>query len=110
MATNTNRVKKTVSLNGQKVFEIIKRPLVTEKSTLSMADNRYTFIVHTDATKPEIKAAVENLFKVKVESVSTLKQSGKSRRFRGVKGKRQDFKKAIVGVAQGQTIDVGAGF
>ena len=68
-----------------------------------------TFRVAKDASKPEIKAAVENLFDVKVKAVNTLIQKGKTKRFKGVMGRRSDFKKAIVTLEEGQTIDTGTG-
>ncbi|QNT68826.1 50S ribosomal protein L23 [Defluviicoccus vanus] len=71
--------------------------------------NQVTFLVATDATKPEIKAAVERLFKVKVMAVNTLRQKGKIKRFRGHLGQRAETKKAIVTLAEGQTIDVTTG-
>ena len=95
-------------LKGQRIFEVLRTPVVTEKSTQSMAENRYVFKVASDATKPEIKAAVETVFKVKVEAVNTWNQDGKQKRFRGRLGTRPSYKKASVRLAQGQTIDTGA--
>jgi large subunit ribosomal protein L23 len=82
---------------------------VTEKSTLGVENNQVTFKVTLDATKPQIKEAVESVFGVKVNAVNTLRQQGKVKRFRGVKGKRPDYKKAIVTLAEGETIDITTG-
>ncbi len=103
------RAYKPVSVSEIRAYDIIRSPVVTEKSTMGSEHNQVTFKVSMDATKPEIKAAVEMLFKVKVTAVNTLRQSGKIKRFRGIKGKRPDFKKAIVSLAEGQSIDVTTG-
>lgn len=90
------------------MYEIIRSPQVTEKSTLGSQYSQVTFEVANDATKPAIKQAVEALFDVKVKGVNTLIQKGKTKIFKGVKGSRSDFKKAIVTLEEGQTIDTGA--
>ena len=87
-------------------YDIILAPVITEKATAVSESNQVVFKVRRDATKPEIKAAVEALFKVKVLSVNTLTRKGKAKNFRGVRGKQQDVKRAIVRLAEGQTIDV----
>jgi large subunit ribosomal protein L23 len=87
-------------------YDIILAPVITEKATAVSEANQVVFKVRRDATKPEIKAAVEALFKVKVLSVNTLTRKGKAKNFRGVRGRQQDVKKAIVRLAEGQTIDV----
>ena len=92
-----------------KAYELILRPVVTEKSTLGSEHGQVTFRVRLDATKPEIKAAVEQLFKVKVDAVNTIRVRGKVKRFRGRLGKRSDYKKAVVSLAEGQSIDVSTG-
>jgi large subunit ribosomal protein L23 len=92
-----------------RAYDIILSPVVTEKSTMGSEHNQITFRVALKATKPEIKAAIEKLFKVEVKSVNTLRQRGKTKTFRGRKGKRSDFKKAIVSLAEGQSIDVTTG-
>ena len=84
-------------------------PLVTEKSTMGSENNQISFRVPLSATKPQIKAAIEQLFKVKVNAVNTLRQKGKVKRFRGKLGKRPDYKKAIVSLADGEMIDVTTG-
>jgi large subunit ribosomal protein L23 len=87
-------------------YDVILAPVITEKATAVSESNQVVFKVRRDATKPEIKAAVEALFKVKVLSVNTLTRKGKKKNFRGVKGKQQDVKKAIVRLAEGDKIDV----
>lgn len=91
------------------MYEIIRQPVVTEKSTLGSQHGQVTFRVPLEATKPQVKQAVETLFKVKVTAVNTLRQKGKTKRFKGVKGFRSDSKKAVVSLEPGQTIDVGLG-
>ena len=87
-------------------YDVILAPVITEKSTAVSESNQVVFKVRRDATKPEIKAAVEELFKVKVISVNTLTRKGKTKIFRGIKGTQQDVKKAIVRLAEGDRIDV----
>jgi large subunit ribosomal protein L23 len=102
-------VRPPVVLNEERKYEIIRRPLITEKATRLSEHNQVSFIVALDASKPEIKAAVEALFKVKVAAVNTLRQKGKVKRFRGRPGRRVDFKKAMVTLAEGHSIDVTTG-
>ncbi|HRK98302.1 MAG TPA: 50S ribosomal protein L23 [Alphaproteobacteria bacterium] len=85
------------------------KPIVTEKSMMGSQYGQVTFEVAPDATKPQIKRAVESLFDVKVTAVNTVVTKGKTKRFKGILGKRSDVKKAIVSLAEGQTIDVGTG-
>lgn len=92
-----------------KHYDVIHSPVITEKSTLGAENNQVTFRVAITATKPEIKAAVEDLFGVKVKAVNTLRQQGKLKRFRGIKGKRPDYKKAMVTLVDGQSIDITTG-
>ena len=92
-----------------KHYDIIKNPVITEKSTMLSEDNVVTFNVPMTASKPEIKAAVEALFSVEVSKVNTLRQNGKVKRFRGHKGRRNDTKKAMVKLAEGHSIDVTTG-
>jgi large subunit ribosomal protein L23 len=96
-------------LSAQRMYELVRAPVVTEKATLGSGSNQITFRVPLDATKREIKAAIEGIFKVKVVSVNTLRQLGKTKRFRGRLGFRSDFKKAMVRLAEGSTIDVTTG-
>ena len=99
----------TTSLGRERMYEVIRSPIITEKATLISEYNQVSFRVPLDATKPEIKAAVEGLFKVKVTAVNTLRQKGKVKRFRGRPGKRPDTKKAVVTLAEGNSIDVTTG-
>jgi large subunit ribosomal protein L23 len=98
-----------VALSEVAAYGVILSPLVTEKSTMGSQHNQVTFRVPLTATKPEIKAAVEKLFKVEVKAVNTSRQLGKTKRFQGRMGKRSDTKKAIVSLAEGQSIDVTTG-
>ena len=90
-------------------YSVILRPVITEKATLLSEHNQVCFKVPLDATKTEIKKAVEDLFKVKVTAVNTLRLKGKNKRFRGRPGKRSDVKKAFVTLAEGNSIDVTTG-
>jgi large subunit ribosomal protein L23 len=92
-----------------KHYDIIRNPVVTEKSTMASESNQVVFHVAIDASKPEIKAAVEALFSVKVKAVNTLVRKGKVKRFRGRPGVRNDIKKAVVTLADGQSIDISTG-
>jgi large subunit ribosomal protein L23 len=90
-------------------YDVIVSPAITEKSTMASEQNQVVFNVARKATKPEIKAAVEALFSVKVTGVNTLIRKGKTKRFRGTVGQQSDVKKAIVTLADGQSIDVSTG-
>ncbi|MBN9413651.1 MAG: 50S ribosomal protein L23 [Candidatus Paracaedimonas acanthamoebae] len=93
----------------ERALTVIQAPLMTEKSTIASQFRQYGFKTLLEATKPEIKSAIEQIFKVKVVAVNTLLQKGKTKRFKGREGRRSDYKKAIVTLAEGHTIDVGAG-
>ena len=90
-------------------YDTILSPVITEKTTLLSEQNKVVFKVANDATKDEIAAAVEELFKVKVTKVNTIVTKGKTKRFRGIIGRRSDVKKAIVTLAEGQSIDITTG-
>ena len=92
-----------------KHYDTILAPVITEKATVLSEQNKVVFKVAMDATKDEIADAVEALFKVQVTKVNTLLVQGKVKRFRGVLGKRNDMKKAIVTLAEGQSIDITTG-
>lgn len=92
-----------------KHYDVILSPVITEKSTLGAENNQVTFRVAPSANKIEIKAAVEALFDVKVKAVNTLRQKGKVKRFRGIRGRRPEYKKAMVTLEDGQSIDVTTG-
>ncbi len=90
-------------------YDIIRNPVVTEKSTIASENNQLVFDVAMNATKPQIKRAVEQLFSVKVKSVNTHIRKGKTKRFRGIKGRKINVKKAIVTLVEGQHIDIATG-
>ena len=90
-------------------YDTILSPVITEKTTLLSEQNKVVFKVANDASKDEIAAAVEELFKVKVTKVNTIVTKGKTKRFRGIVGRRNDVKKAIVTLAEGQSIDITTG-
>ena len=90
-------------------YDTILAPIITEKATLLSEHNKVVFRVAQDASKDEIAAAVEELFKVKVTKVNTLNVKGKTKRFRGIMGRRSDVKKAVVTLAEGQSIDITTG-
>jgi large subunit ribosomal protein L23 len=90
-------------------YETIIAPVITEKATIASESNQFVFKVARNATKPQIKAAIEKLFDVKVTAVNTLLRKGKAKAFRGVRGRQQDMKKAIVTLADGYRIDVTSG-
>jgi large subunit ribosomal protein L23 len=90
-------------------YDVIVSPIITEKATIASENNQVVFRVARDATKPEIKAAVEALFGVKVKAVNTLIRKGKVRRFKGTIGRQTDVKKAIVTLVEGSSIDVTTG-
>ena len=90
-------------------YDTIVAPVITEKATIASENNQFVFKVRREATKPQIKAAIEKLFDVKVTAVNTLLRKGKSKVFRGMRGKQQDVKKAVVTLADGYRIDVTSG-
>jgi large subunit ribosomal protein L23 len=90
-------------------YDVILSPIVTEKATAASEHNQVMFRVRRDATKPEIKEAVEKLFDVKVKHVNTLVKKGKKKVFRGVRGMQGDVKKAIVTLVEGHSIDITTG-
>ena len=96
-------------LSRQQMYDIIRRPVITEKATNASEHNQVIFRVPLSATKREVKAAVEGLFNVKVDAVNTIRVKGKLKRFRGRIGRRSDHKKAVVTLAEGSRIDVTTG-
>ena len=90
-------------------YDVILAPHITEKSTLASENNAVVFKVANDATKPQIKEAVEAIYSTKVVSVNTLLSKGKSKRWKGKPYKRSDFKKAVVRLAEGEMIDITSG-
>lgn len=101
--------KRRPQLSREAMYEIIRGPVITEKATMLTEKHQVIFRVAMGASKPEIKAAVEGLFGVKVVAVNTLIQKGKAKRFRGRAGQRSDIKKAFVRLAEGQSIDLSTG-
>jgi large subunit ribosomal protein L23 len=93
-------------ISTERAYTIIKSPVVTEKATMGSQEGKVTFRVSIDASKSEIKQAVEKLFEVKVAAVNTSILKGKVKRFKNTMGKRSDVKKAIVTLVEGQTLDV----
>ena len=104
-AANT---KKSI-LGEARLFDVIVRPVVTEKTTAAAEQNKVVFEISPTANKGDVKAAVESIFKVSVLKVNTINVEGKVKSFRGKRGQRSDFRKAIVTLAAGQTIDFAAG-
>jgi large subunit ribosomal protein L23 len=98
-----------LELTRERMYEIVRAPLITEKSTAGSEHNKVTFRVPLDSNKREVKAAVEGLFNVKVAAVNTIRVKGKTKRFRGTPGQRSDYKKAIVTLVEGSKIDVTTG-
>ena len=96
-------------MTTEKHYDVIRGPAITEKSTAASERNQVVFRVALDATKPEIKAAVESLFNVKVKAVNTLVRKGKQRRFRGKLARLGDIKRAVVTLVEGHRIDVTTG-
>ena len=107
--SETSEKPRGVQLSAERMYQVIVSPLVTEKATRLNELSQVTFRVALDATKPEIKAAVERLFSGTVEGVNTVVMKGKTKRFRGREGRRSDWKKAIVKLQAGQSIDLTTG-
>ena len=99
-------VKEAKTEMTDRLYAVLRRPVITEKAMKVSEQGQVTFTVPMDATKPEIKKAVEGVFGVKVKAVNTLCVAGKSKMFRGQKGLRSDFKKAIVTLVDGEKLDV----
>ena len=97
-----------MSVNPE-LYDVISKPVITEKATMASEANAVVFEVAIDSSKPQIKEAVEALFNVKVKSVNTTITKGKVKRFRGQLGSRKDVKKAYVTLEEGNTIDVSTG-
>jgi len=101
--------KKDAPVFKEAYYDVISRPVITEKATAASEFNKVIFRVRSDVTKTQVKQAIEALFKVEVVSVNTLNVQGKTKIFRGSVGKRKDFKKAVVTLAKGQSIDLAGG-
>jgi large subunit ribosomal protein L23 len=98
-----------MSTSDPRHYDVILAPVITEKATIASEHNKVTFKVRQDATKPQIKEAVEKLFDVKVKRVNTLVREGKQKMFKGRRGQRSDSKRAIVTLEEGHKIDVTTG-
>jgi large subunit ribosomal protein L23 len=98
-----------MSTKDPRHYDVILSPVITEKSTNASEYNKVVFKVRLDATKPQIKDAVEKLFDVKVKGVNTIVRKGKVKAFRGVAGRQSDSKRAVVTLAEGHRIDVTTG-
>ena len=106
----TKKTKKTAATGARAYhYDVIVSPVVTEKSTAASEQNKVLFNVRLDASKADVKQAVESLFNVRVIKVNTLRRMGKTKRFRGTLGKLSDTKKAIVTLESGQSIDLSTG-
>ena len=96
-------------MSTQQYYDVIRAPIITEKATIASESNQIVFRVAIDADKKVIKEAVEALFDVKVKAVNTLRRKGKAKRFRGIPGRQNEMKKAIVTLEDGHSIDVTTG-
>ena len=96
-------------MSTEQYYDVIRAPVITEKATLASENNQIVFRVAIDADKKVIKEAVEALFDVKVRAVNTLRRKGKAKRFRGIPGRQNEMKKAIVTLEDGHSIDVTTG-
>ena len=96
-------------MTDPRLYDVIRSPVITEKATYASEHNKVVFNVAKDASKADVKKAVETLFQVKVTAVNTLVRKGKVKRFRGTTGRQSDVKKAIVTLAEGHSIDVTTG-
>ena len=96
-------------MSTEQYYDVIRAPIITEKATIASENNQIVFRVAIDADKKVIKEAVEALFDVKVKAVNTLRRKGKAKRFRGIPGRQNEMKKAIVTLEDGHSIDVTTG-
>jgi large subunit ribosomal protein L23 len=96
-------------MKAELYYDLIKCPIISEKATVLAEQGKYVFEINSNATKAQVKAAIEKIFSVKVKSVNTIKIQGKIKRFRGTLGKQNDYKKAIVTLMPDNSIDVSGG-
>ena len=96
-------------MSTEQYYDVIRAPVITEKATIASENNQIVFRVAIDADKKVIKEAIEALFDVKVKAVNTLRRKGKAKRFRGIPGRQNEMKKAIVTLEDGHSIDVTTG-
>ena len=100
---------KSLNISKQKAYDIIVKPIITEKATQLSENNQIVFEVNIDSSKIEIKKAIESVFGVVVKAVNTIRVKGKTKVFKGRRGQRSDFKKAIITLKEGQSIDLSLG-
>ena len=108
---NSSKIKKLIknNLSQEKAFNIVLKPIVTEKSTILSENNQIVFLVNINSNKIDIKKSIELIYGVKVNSVNIIRLKGKTKVFKGKVGKRSDYKKAIVSLLKGQSIDLSLG-
>ena len=108
---NSSKIKKLINnnLSKEKAFNVILKPIVTEKSTILSENNQIVFLVNINSNKIDIKKSIELIYGVKVNSVNIIRVKGKTKVFKGKIGKRSDFKKAIISLSKGQSIDLSLG-
>lgn len=96
-------------MKAELYYDIIRRPVVSEKATVLAEQGKYVFEIDCNATKSQVKSAIEKIFSVKVKTVNTIKIQGKTKRFRGAVGRQNDYKKAIVTLMPDNSIDISGG-
>ena len=108
---NSSKIKNLVknNLSKEKAFNVILKPVVTEKSTILSENNQIVFLVNINSNKIDIKKSIELIYGVKVNSVNIIRVKGKTKVFKGKIGKRSDYKKAIISLPKGQSIDLSLG-
>ena len=108
---NPSKIKNMhrANISKEKAYNTIIKPIVTEKSTLLLENNQVVFLVDINSNKIDIKKSIELIFGVKVSAVNVIKVKGKTKRFKGTLGRRSDYKKAIISLPEGQSIDLSAG-
>ena len=108
---NSSKMKKLINnnLSKEKAFKVILKPVVTEKSTTLSENNQIVFIVNINSNKIDIKKSIELIYGIKVNSVNIIRVKGKTKVFKGKIGKRSDYKKAIISLPKGQSIDLSLG-
>ena len=108
---NSSKIKKLINnnLSKEKAFNVIQKPIVTEKSTILSENNQIVFLVNINSNKIDIKKSIELIYGVKVNSINIIRVKGKTKVFKGKVGKRSDYKKAIISLSKGQSIDLSMG-
>ena len=108
---NSSKIKKLINnnLSKEKAFNVILKPIVTEKSTILSENNQIVFLVNINSNKIDIKKSIELIYGVKVNSINIIRVKGKTKVFKGKVGKRSDYKKAIISLSKGQSIDLNMG-